>query len=308
MGKKEGAATGGYILVLLAGVLWGFIGLFVKQLESAGSDPAETAFLRMAFAFLLFMPVCAAGKDRPGLRLDRRDLLFCALQGLVCFGLFNLFYSRAVTMVGVSVAVVLMYSAPVFTLIVSRILFREPFTLRKGLAILLNVLGCALAAGGGRPDLSALSPTGVLTGLGAGFCYALTPVFGRFGTRRMDSRVMTLYSFFFAALFLFLRLRPWTGALRFTGTKLLWGLLFGLIPTVCAYFLYYRGISRITETSRVPVVASVETVVAAAVGFGLFHDRLGPWGLLGVLLVLASIAVLNLRLPKKTQKNAAETK
>ena len=297
----------GYLFILAAGILWGFIGLFVKQLEANGSTPETTAFLRMACAFLLYLPLCAAGAGPGSLRIKWKELLFCAAQGLVCYGLFNMMYSRAVTMVGVSVGAVLLYTAPVFTLFFSVLLFREPFTSRKLLAVLLNILGCALTATGGRLEPGALSVAGILTGIGAGFCYSLTPVFGHFGTKRMDSRVMTLYSFLFAALFLFLRLRPWNGGAAFSGKILLWGALFALIPTVLAYVLYYRGLSRIPEPSRVPVIASVETVVAAAVGMALYHDRLGLWGILGILLVLVSIGVMNLPDPKKQGKTGQIT-
>lgn len=300
MGNGNTEERRGGLLILCAGVLWGLIGLFVKQLEAIGTDPVMTAFLRMAFAFLLFLPYCGFRLGWHDLRIGPGDLLFCAVQGLVCYGLFNMLYSEAVTRLGVSVAAVLLYTAPVFTLLISCVLFRESFSARKGVAVLLNILGCALTATGGRLDLTALSVKGILAGVGAGFCYALTPIFGRFGTKRMDGRVLTLYSFFFAALFLLLRLLlSGEGVPSVSGPLLLWGALFGLIPTVCAYFLYYRGLERMTETSRVPVLASVETVTAAAIGLGLYHDRLGPLGLLGIALVLASIAVLNLRFGKK---------
>ena len=289
--KREGQ-RGGYLLILLAGLLWGGIGLFVKQLERCGSTPALTAFLRMAFAFVLFLPACAARGGLRSLRLGRRELIFCALQGLVCYGLFNMLYSLSVTLVGVSVGAVLLYTAPVFTLLFSLVLFREPFTLRKLAAILLNILGCALTATGGRVDGGSLSLRGILIGVGAGFCYALTPIFGHYGSRRMDPMPMALYSYLFAAVFLLLRLRPWTGELRLGGGVLLWGALFALMPTVLAYFLYYRGLRLVREPSRVPVVASVETVAAALLGTLVYHDRLGAAGILGILLVVGSIAVL----------------
>ena len=170
MKDKGRKGPGGYLFILAAGILWGFIGLFVKQLEASGSAPETTAFLRMACAFLLYLPLCAAGVGPCSLRIGGKELLFCAAQGLVCYGLFNMLYSRAVTMVGVSVGAVLLYTAPVFTLFFSVLLFREPFTSRKLLAVLLNILGCALTATGGRLEPGALSAAGILTGIGAGFC------------------------------------------------------------------------------------------------------------------------------------------
>ena len=98
---------------------------------------------------------------------------------------------------------------------------------------------------------------------------------------------------------------PWRGGAGFGGGLLLWGALFALIPTVCAYVLYYRGLGRIREPSRVPVIASVETVVAAAVGAALYHDRLGVWGTAGILLVLISIGVMNLP-PRKSREKTGE--
>ena len=41
-----------YILIIISGVLWGTIGLFVKLLTAEGSSPAYTTFMRMFFAFL----------------------------------------------------------------------------------------------------------------------------------------------------------------------------------------------------------------------------------------------------------------
>ena len=62
-----------------------------------------------------------------------------------------------------------------------------------------------------------------------------------------------------------------------------------------AYIVYYGGMSRITETSKVPVIASVETVVAAVIGLVAFGQTLGAVKILGIALVLCSIAVMNRR-------------
>ena len=59
------------------------------------------------------------------------------------------------------------------------------------------------------------------------------------------------------------------------------------------------SIEREEESTEEP---AVETVVAAAVGMALYHDRLGLWGILGILLVLVSIGVMNLPDPKKQGK------
>lgn len=73
---------------------------------------------------------------------------------------------------------------------------------------------------------------------------------------------------------------------------------FGIVPSAMGYIVYYAGIGKVTETSRIPVLASVETVVAAVVGLVAFGQGLSLMKVIGIVLVLCSIAVMNMT--KKT--------
>ena len=145
----------GYLLVFSAGILWGTIGLFVKQMELGGSSPVETAFLRVFFAFLILLVICICRGGWRSLRADRRTVFICALLGIVCHGIYNIFYSFAVTMAGVSISAVLLNIAPIFTLLCSCIFFQERFTSRKFIAIVINIIGCILTVTNGHLVISA---------------------------------------------------------------------------------------------------------------------------------------------------------
>lgn len=110
----------GCLLVFLAGLLWGTVGLFVKELERAGSTPELTGLLRVFFAFVIMGIACCMKYGAGALWIDRKTLLVCALLGLICHGVYNIFYSMAVALVGVSISAVLLNIAPVFTLLVLR--------------------------------------------------------------------------------------------------------------------------------------------------------------------------------------------
>jgi len=225
--------------------------------------------------------------------------LICVLLGVICHGIYNIFYSYAVTIAGVSISAVLLNIAPVFTLLFSVLFFSEKITAWKVIAIVINILGCILAATGGRFHTAAFSLIGILFGLGAGLCYAMTAILGRFASDRTDPFVMSLYSYAAAALLLlFWSLFKNGSAIRFTSGSsriLLWGFLFALIPTAIAYILYYAGIQKVRESSKVPVIASVETVVAAVIGILVYKEKLNFFSLLGVALVLISIVLMNRR-------------
>lgn len=289
MAKKNN----GYLLVFSAGTLWGTIGLFVKQMESGGSSPTETAFLRVFFAFLIMLVICICRGGWRSLRTDCRTLVICALLGIVCHGIYNIFYSFAVTTAGVSISAVLLNIAPIFTLLCSSVLFQERFTSRKIIAIGINIIGCILTVTNGHLDISVLPLAGIICGIGAGFCYAMTAIIGRFGTAHTDPYVLSMYSYLAASVPLFLWMKPWENSHAFSMDICLWGFLFALIPTAFAYILYYQGLQQIEEPGKVPVIASIETVAATLIGIFGYHERLGIVSLLGILLVLISIFIMN---------------
>lgn len=293
MDARKGAYARGGLMVFLAGVLWGTVGVFVKELERLGSTPELTGLLRVFFAFVIMAAVCLVKYGPGALRLDRGTLLICALLGLICHGIYNIFYSTAVTLSGMAVSAVLLDIAPVFTLFYSALLFQERFTAIKLLAIALNILGCALTATNGRLDLRTLSVAGVLCGVASGATYGMTAIFGRLAAGKTNSLVLSTYSYFFAALFLTLWTRPWQGRVAFSQKLLLWGFLYALIPTAIAYALYYQGLRSIPESSKVPVISSVESVMAAGIGALFYRERLGGFGVAGMVLVLASIVLMN---------------
>lgn len=298
----------GYFQVFAAGALWGGIGVFVTAMGTHGSTGALTSFLRMFFSFLILAVITAARFGLRAFRVDKRTLLHCALLGLVCQGIYNVFYSLAITKAGVTISAVLLNVAPVFTALAARFLFAEKITKAKAAALVINVAGCTLAVTGGSFSVETLSLSGILLGAGAGFCYALTAIFGRFAGEKANAFVVSTYSYLFASVFLFLFLRPWTSAPPLTPALLLWGFFYALIPTAIAYLLYYAGVQKIKESSKVPVLASVETVAAALLGVLVYHEQIGLANLAGIALVMCSILMMNrafmpLRKKKARQEN-----
>ena len=283
----------GYLLVLSAGTLWGTIGLFVKQMGLNGSTPVITSFLRVFFAALIMLPLCLVRGGRRSLHIGKKAFVFCVVLGIVCHGVYNILYSLAVTLTGVSISAVLLNIAPVFTLLFSALLFLEHITGQKILAIIVNIFGCILAVTNGKLDAASFSVIGILFGVGAGLCYVMTAIFGRLAAEQADPFVMSLYSYLAAAVLLFLWARPWSQGIAISANVLIWGFLFALIPTSTAYILYYWGLQKINESSKVPVIASVETIVAALIGTLLYRERLGVVSILGVLLVMGSILLMN---------------
>ena len=280
--------------VVAAAALWGLMGLFVRHLSAAGLGSLEATQLRITVGlFLVGLYLLCFRREK--LRVRLRDLWCFLGTGVVSLLLFSYCYFRTMTLTSLAVAGVLLYTAPVFVMLLSVVLFREKMTAAKLAALLMAVLGCALVSGIGAGE--PLGLTGLLLGLGSGFFYALYSIFGRFAINRgYDSWTITFYTFLFCALGGAL-LCDWPsvgGALAAGGGSLwVWTLAMGLVTAFAAYLLYTWGLERM-ESSRASILASVEPVVATLVGIFVFHETV-PWpALVGIVLVLGAVVVLSL--------------
>lgn len=287
----------GYLLILAAGALWGTIGFFATLLSDMGMNAGPVAFFRvLASAVMLALTLLIKGKGISLFRISRRGLISCMLVGFVSQAFYNVCYMNTIEQNGMATAAVFLYTSPIYVAILSRLFFHEPLTGNKILAIMINIIGCVLTVTGGTFSDVKISMFGLIMGLLAGFTYALLPILSRTGAADENPYTAAFYGQLFGALLLFILIRPNQNV----GTVIDWKVIlvlagFGVVPSAMAYIAYYGGISKITETSKVPVIASVETVVAAVIGLLAFGQKLGAVKILGIALVLCSIAIMNMK-------------
>ena len=286
----------GYLFILTAGALWGTIGFFATLLSQMGMNAGPVAFFRvLSSAVMLALILLIKGRGTALFRISRRGLLSCMLIGFISQALFNVCYMNAIEQNGMATAAVFLYTSPIYVALLSKAFFHEPLSENKILAILINMIGCILTVTGGAFSDMMVSAFGLLMGVLAGFTYALLPILSRTGAADENPYTAAFYGQVFGAVLLFFLVRPWQNVgVSFNGQVLLVLIGFGIVPSAMAYVAYYGGLSMITETSKVPVMASIETVVAAVIGFLAFGQRLDPVKLLGIALVLCSIAVMNM--------------
>ena len=284
----------GYVYIFLSGILWGLSGIFVKYLTASGASSLLISCWRIVPAFFFLAGITIARYGIRSLKIDGKTMAFCALTGFVTQALFNICYNTAIATIGMSVSAVLLYIAPVVTAVTAALVFSEKITGRKALALLVNIFGCVLTVTGGSLSLGDLALSGVLFGLGAGACYGMVAILGRVTTSKLNPFVAITWTFFFGALFILLFVRPWRlPPVPMTAGFVTVALLYALIPTTFSYIFYFSGVSVIAETSKVPVIASIEPVVASLIGVMIFHESMGIVNVLGILLVLLSIVMMN---------------
>lgn len=294
---NESEQLKGYAMVFIAGMLWGSIGLFVKLLSGFGIQAPVIAFLRLFVAFFMLFPVLIIKGKNEGanlFRIDKKGLIYCALIGIFTQAIYNYCYNRTIESLGVATASILLYTAPVFVFVFSRILFKEKIGGLKILSLILNLSGCFLVVSGGSVENLKLSAAGVFLGLISAFLYSMVTIIGKLSSSVVHPFTAVFYSFLFGWIFLGILSRPWENVPgAFSLGFLACALGFALIPTVGSYIFYFGGINKNVELSKVAILTSVEPVIATFIGVLLFKELLGIINILGIVLLIISIVLLN---------------
>ena len=288
----------GIICVLLAATLWGSMGVFVRYLNSLGLSALEITQVRISVGFVAIASYLAIFR-RDLLKIKLRDIWCFLGTGIVSLLFFSACYFKALEYTSLSVAAILLYTAPIFVMLMSLILFKEKMTLVKLVALLLAFGGCVLVSGiGGNMG----NPWGIVLGIASGFFYALYSIFSRFAINKgYSSLTIVFYTFLFCVIGCSF-LSDWNtiGRVVFTpNTKtILLCLGLGIITGFLPYVFYSRGL-ELMESSKASIIASVEPVVGTLFGVFLFHEELTLLGGIGIALVLGAVVLLSLKKREK---------
>lgn len=280
-----------YIYILIAGITWGMIGLFTRRLLAGGFTPSDIVLTRN-FGGLLLMTVLFFFMDRSIFRIKLRHIPYFLGTGVVSVVLFTLMYFSCQEQCSLAVAAILLYTAPVFVMLMSALLFRESITKKKLLALVVAFAGCVFVSGVFSGGLS-VTTAGLLMGIGSAFFYALYSIFARYALVHYQPLTVTYYTFLCAGIASMFVASPIKvlELLSADPASPVVALALVAISTVIPYVLYTKGLVHV-ESSKASIIASVEPVAAALVGVFAFGEPMNVSVVLGLFCVLTSICIL----------------
>ena len=282
------------VCVLSAGTLWGVMGIFVRKLGTYGFSSLQIACLRILFGAVLFLAITGVSR-RELLKIRLRDVGLFLGMGLLSLLMFTVCYFTTISLASLSVAAILLYTSPIWVMLLSAVCLRERITGRKTLCAAVAFGGCVLVSGIGSG--ASLSPVVIVTGLMSAVGYGLYSIFGTFALRKYQPLTVTTYAFLFGAVGAAILCKPAEIAGIVSAAPNPAGLVLFLIVTafvtaVLPYLLYTVGLSHM-RASAAAIMASIEPVVATAAGALVFGEGLTVPAFAGIVLVLGAIVVLN---------------
>lgn len=283
----------GLLLVMLAALLWGTVGVSTKMLYAmAATTPLSIGFFRLALAVPVLVLACWLKLGKRMLRVSRRDFALMMLIGTMT-ALYQACFFAAIARVGVAVATLItLCTAPVMVALLSALFTVERLTGRLLLALALALAGTAMLVGIGRGGPGHHSgATGHLLALGSAFGYAVVAQATGMLAGRYHPFQPIAISFSVGTILLFLCTLPQGLIVDYPASA--WGLLvyLGIVPTALAYVLFIAGMRSVTATTA-SICTLMEPLTSTLLAWLIFGERLGSWGIFGALLLAGAMGVL----------------
>jgi drug/metabolite transporter (DMT)-like permease len=293
-GTQAGAARG-VIAVLVAGVLWGTIGMFVRIFDEMHYSVMTIIFVRMSIAFVITAIVLLVSGRKHLLKFKLKDLWCLIATGVASGILLNWFLSVSAIINTLSLAHVLLGTCPIFVVLLAAPIFGEKVTSIKVQCIVIVIIGAILTSGMFESG-TFFTSKGFVLGLLSGFGYGVYSIMTRYTLNRgYETLTVNVYGFLFAAAVCI----PWTdfSAIGSTvaaapGRTILILLAHSLCGAVVPYILYVYGM-KYMDTGKASILVSIEPVAGTILGITVYHEIPTVLIVVGIVLVLFGIILLN---------------
>ncbi|MDQ0150490.1 DMT family transporter [Eubacterium multiforme] len=283
----------GIILVLIATLFWGMMGVTSRTLANAGIDSMSISFFRCliaAIGFGIFLFIF----NRNAFKVDLKGIIISGIYGVVTFGLSFTTFNIAVERVPIAVATVLMFTNPIWVTIFNAIFFKEKITGKKAIVIALAITGCLLISNIFGVGFENLDITGLLVGLSTGVLFALQLVIPRFFEGKYTKDSMLIYGFIASTIVLafFTNFTGIDNAITSSASPIfviLNILSIGVLSTFIANISYVKATDYI-ETGVASVLVALEPVLGSLFAYLVYGETLTGLQLIGgLLIVIAAI-------------------
>lgn len=277
--------------LFLSMFIFGTIGIFRKYVPlSSGLLAISRGYIGALFLILLIF----LKKDKISFKAIKNSLFFLCLSGIfIGINWILLFESYQYT--SVATATLCYYMAPVFVIIASPFLFKEKLSLKKGVCVVLAIIGMVLVSGIVETGFSGIGELkGILLGLGAALFYASVIVLNK-KIKNVPIYDKTTVQLIAAATILV----PYSifvennAGIKITPIIILMLLIIGVCHTGFAYALYFGSIEKL-NTQTVALFSYIDPIVAIILSALLLKEPMSIYGIIGAILILGSTLITEL--------------
>ena len=280
-------AKEGYFELVLFSLLAGFVGVFVKLVQ--GMDVYSILFFRAIIASVFILLVIAFRGKLNELRMisPLQTILVGLFQGLSIF-----LYFSAVLNTSVSNAIMLVYTAPIFSILIARFYLKERIEKEAVIGVIITLIGIACILDPRTFSLNSRETLGNLMGLCSGLFYAAMALTAKPIMKRKSGYYTAFWQYAIISLmFVFFVKSNQAAALMANWWKLL---LIGVVCTGIAFILFMEGVRKV-KAQRIFIVTALEPLTGTAAALIILGEIPSLMTLIGAVLILYGVYRITLR-------------
>lgn len=271
----------GYFELTIYAILAGAVGVFVKLVN--GLDANSIVFFRAIIATVFILIAVISLKKLKELYIfqPKRTLLVGVFQGLSIF-----LYFSAILSTSVSNAVFLLYSAPVFSVIMAKFFLKEEIEKETIIGIFITLLGIIFLLDPTTFSFESNQTIGNTLALGAGFFYAAMAMTAKPITKTKSGYYLAFWQYLIiSAMFLI-----------FIKTESLdrilpnwWQIgIIGILCTGIAFILFMEGIKKV-KAQKIFIITALEPLSGTILALIILKESLSIYTIVGALLILYGV-------------------
>lgn len=297
------------IKVLIAMLLWGSLGVFVKNISL---DSVEIAFFRgiigsVFLGIVLLIRMQNNKKLEENNKLEdenkkpgKKGIIILIISGMA-IGLNWVFLFNSYNYITVANATIVYYLAPVIVIFVSPIFLKEKLTLKKVLAVICAMIGLVLIVRTGSSNGNVNLTQGIINAFAAACLYASVIILNKF-IKNVDDYTKTFIQLFMASMVLL----PWViyrNNIIFDSPKsIILIAILGIAHTGIAYCLYFSAMKELKAQS-IAILGYLDPVSSVVFSIFLLKEPFFVYQLIGGVIILASAIIAEKNPKPKTIEN-----
>ncbi|CDA11166.1 DMT family transporter [Intestinibacter bartlettii] len=297
------------IKVLIAMLLWGSLGVFVKNISL---DSVEIAFFRgiigsVFLGIVLFVRMQNNKKLEENNKLEdenkkpgKKGIIILIISGMA-IGLNWVFLFNSYNYITVANATIVYYLAPVIVIFVSPIFLKEKLTLKKVLSVICSMIGLVLIVRTGQSSSNINLTQGIINAFLAACLYASVIILNKF-IKNVDDYTKTFIQLFMASMVLL----PWViyrNNIIFDSPKsIILIAILGIAHTGIAYCLYFSAMKELKAQS-IAILGYLDPVSSVVFSIFLLKEPFFVYQLIGGVIILASAIIAEKNPKPKTIEN-----
>ncbi|HGD1866474.1 TPA: DMT family transporter [Streptococcus agalactiae] len=290
MTKKEK----GTMMTLAAGLAWGISGISGQYLMSHGVHVNLLTSLRLLITGIFLLSL-ARSKQKEHLVAAWKQPKF--LKQVLLFSIFGLVlnqyaFLRAIHLTNAGTATVLQYMAPILILSIVCILNRQRPTSFEIIAIAMAILGTSMIATHGKLGSLAITPKGLMWGLGSAITYSIYILLPVKLIHEWGSTIVIGSGMFIGGILFSLVTKAWQYPLQINVMSILAYIGIIGIGTIFAYTFFLKGVS-IVGAVKGSLLASVEPVSSVFLTVLVLGEIFYPIDLLGMLFIFLAVTLIS---------------